>query len=189
MGKGSADHHKTAVAGIAFVRIFLGLFFLFAAVMKLFTMTDAPPQPGTAPSKQPVVVSLSSEGFIAELKAATGTGGDFVGPDSALPQYAQFLQQTVYPNAESFSWLIIAGEGAVGLFLLIGLFTRITAVIAMLISATYLLATMHLYPPVGLAGNAAFLAMECAVLIGNAGKTAGFDALLGKKAKRTGGSA
>ena len=207
MAKGTAgSHSKAAVAGMVLIRVFLGVFFLFSASAKVFVFGDLPqdesvlmipatPPPAAATTGAPTVRqvpqlppepapgSLDSKPFIDELRRATGEGGIFSSDDSVLPFYADFLKHTVSKYADLFGWLVIIGEAAVGFFLLLGLFTRPTAFIAMIISTGYLLATMHLFPPVGLAANSAFLAMELAVLLSNAGKTAGVDALFGKKAK------
>lgn len=202
MAKSTAgSYSKAAVAGMVLIRVFLGMFFLFSASAKIFIFgeSSAPAAeitvipantPGSptrriiqAPPEQPEPGTLNSKPFIDELKKATGKGGTFAGDDNVLPLYADFLKNTVSKHAEFFGWLVIIGEAAVGFFLLLGLFTRLTAFIAMLVSAGYLLATMHLFPPVGLAANSAFLAMELAVMLGNAGKTAGIDALFGKKKK------
>jgi uncharacterized membrane protein YphA (DoxX/SURF4 family) len=189
MAKGSAAaHSKAAVTGMVLIRVFLGLFFLFSAGAKVITFSGSEsagsPTIYPAPTAEPEPGSLSADLFIAELRKVTGPGGAFSDEYNALPVYAEFLRSTVSPNAEIFGWLAIIGEAAVGLFLLIGLLTRLTALIAMLISTVYLLAAMHLFPPLGLAANAAFLAMELSVFISNAGKTAGIDGLLGKRTKR-----
>lgn len=203
MAKGTAgSNSKAAVAGIVLIRLFLGLFFLFSASAKVFVFGDGAPAetpvvtstpssattPGAPrrvapPPVEPAPGSLDSGPFIDELRRATGEGGIFASDDNVLTFYANFLKQTVSQYADFFGWLVIISEAAVGFFLLLGLFTRLTAFIAMIISTAYLLATMHLFPPVGLAANSAFLAMELAVLLGNAGKTAGVDALFGKKGK------
>jgi len=208
MAKSTAgSHSKAAVAGMVLIRVFLGMFFLFSASAKIFVFGESPeagspalplPTPAATtatgtpggpprkidpPSAQPEPGTLNPQPFIDELKAATAEGGTFASDNSVLPMFADFLKNTVSKNAVFFGWLVIIGEAAVGFFLLLGLLTRLTAFIAMLISAAYLLATMHLFPPVGLAANSAFLAMELAVMLGNAGKIAGVDALFGKKKK------
>jgi len=162
------------------IRVFLGLFFLCSAGAKIISFGEnAPPPAHGAAAKEPAPGSS----FITELNKAAGPGGAFVDEYSVLPVYAEFLRNIVSPNADIFGWLVIVGEAAVGLFLLVGLLTRVTAIVAMLISAAYLLATMHLSPPLGLAANSAFLAMELSVFIGNAGKTVGIDGLFRKKGK------
>lgn len=207
MGSSTTDGKKAAVAGLAFIRIFLGLFFVFSAAAKLLpvesmpttiisanTATTATNTAGTAtrapinrtaiPANTSVDVSaISADAFIAQIREQTGVNGQFSSKDNVWPWYKDFLRETVSPHAELFGWLVIIGEGLIGFLLVIGLFTRLSALIAMLMSAAYLLATMHLFPPVGLAGNAGFLIMEFGLFIGNAGKTAGLDATMGKKKK------
>ncbi len=84
----------------------------------------------------------------------------WTGPDSgqaivgfvnrALPQtqgahpnvtgwYAWFLQYVVAPNASAWAWAITLGELAVGLGLIVGLFTGIAAFFGGLMNASYLL--------------------------------------------------
>jgi len=175
MARGAADIDKAAVVGMACLRIFLGLFFLLAAIAKVCPPAEMPVT--SAPAEN----IFSPDAFIDELAVATGPHGDFSSPDNALPAYARFLRETVHPNAQQFGQLLIIGEAAVGILLLIGFLTRVAAGVAILISIAYLLATMHLFPPVGLAANAAFLVMEGVVLASNAGHVAGLDGRLGKK--------
>jgi len=205
MAKSSAgSHSKAAVAGMVLIRVFLGVFFLFSASAKFITFAGESDAPRTMIPASPVPAAnttaavspatrvvpppatepggLSPKLFIDELHKVTMPDGDFT-RGNILPQYAAYLQNVVSPHAGVFGWLVIIGEAAVGLFLLIGMFTRLAALIAMIISIAYLLATMHLYPPLGLAANSAFLAMEFSVFASNAGKTAGFDGIFGRKAK------
>jgi len=193
MAKGSAgSHSKSAVAGMVLIRVFLGLFFLCGAGAKIINFggsesTDSypnmPAQAAGVSTVKPASGFLAPNLFFTELRKATGPNGAFSDEYSVLPAYAEFLRNVVSPNADIFGWLVIVGEAVVGLFFLLGLLTRVTAVIAMLISGVYLLASMHLFPPLGLAANSAFLAMELSVFISNAGKTAGIDGLIRKKGK------
>jgi uncharacterized membrane protein YphA (DoxX/SURF4 family) len=191
MAKGSDITVKTAAAGITVIRIFLGLFFLLTAITKVLPPEGIPSDRSAGNGHVTAAAhpsakngGISAQPFIEELKLATGPGGDVSSKASVLPIYADFLRNDVSPHAEFFGGIVIIGEALVGLLLLIGLLTRVAAVFGMILSAAYLLATMHLFPPVSLAGNASFLVMELVVLIGNAGKVIGFDALLGRKKGR-----
>jgi len=54
--------------------------------------------------------------------------------------YARFLQGMVLPHAAAWSWAVTLGEIAVGLGLIVGLFTGIAAFCGGLMNANYLLA-------------------------------------------------
>jgi thiosulfate dehydrogenase [quinone] large subunit len=54
--------------------------------------------------------------------------------------YAAFLQSVVLPNAPVWSWAITLGEVAVGIGLILGLFTGIAAFFGGMMNANYLLA-------------------------------------------------
>src|SRR5579884_83423 len=54
--------------------------------------------------------------------------------------YAGFLQAVVLPHAAFWSWLITLGETAVGIGLILGLFTGIAAFVGGMMNANYLLA-------------------------------------------------
>lgn len=74
-------------------------------------------------------------GFVSG--ALRKTGGAH--PDVA-GWYAGFLQRAVLPHAAAWSWAITLGEIAVGLGLILGLFTGIAAFFGGLMNANYLLA-------------------------------------------------
>ena len=196
---GSPGYGRTSIAAMVVVRIFLGLFFCYSAAAKLFLPAD--PSATVAPSAfnadasadvttvvQPPQASMptvtttkdvSIEPFVAELKQDTAPDGRFVA-QNVWPACAGLLPRYVYPHARLFAWLILVGEALVGLLLLIGLLTRPAALGALLLSAVYLLATMHL-SSMALAANAGFFAMALAVLISGPGHTLGVDALFGPK--------
>jgi thiosulfate dehydrogenase [quinone] large subunit len=74
-------------------------------------------------------------GFVAgALPKAAGAHPDVAG------WYAGFLQAFVLPHAALWSWLIVFGEIAVGVGLILGLFTGIAAFFGGLLNANYLLA-------------------------------------------------
>jgi thiosulfate dehydrogenase [quinone] large subunit len=77
----------------------------------------------------------SIAGFAAgALKKTAGDHPDVTG------WYAGFLQSVVIPNAALWSWAITLGEMAVGIGLILGLFTGIAAFFGGMMNANYLLA-------------------------------------------------
>lgn len=74
-------------------------------------------------------------GFVSgALKKTTGEHPDVTG------WYASFLQAVVLPHAAFWSWLVTLGEIAVGIGLILGLFTGIAAFFGGFMNANYLLA-------------------------------------------------
>lgn len=56
-----------------------------------------------------------------------------------FPWYRSFLESVVVPNFSVFGWLVFLLEFSVGLFLLIGLFTRIASALGLLMSLNLLI--------------------------------------------------
>lgn len=144
----------------------------------------APPPPAVnAPSM------FSPEAFISMLRESTAPGSDaehagrFV-RHNVNPDFALFLTGIVNPNADAFGWLVIVGEAGLGLLFLFGLLTRVAALLALVMNAGYLLATMHLSPTY-ISANTAFLVMELAVLMAGAGRMFGMDGMMGKKKSKS----
>ena len=106
------------------VRLYAGYEWLMAGIEKLGNPVWTGPKAGTAIA-----------GFVAgALKKTTGDHPDVTG------WYAAFLQGVVLPNAALWSWLITLGEIAVGIGLILGLFTGIAAFFGGFMNANYLLA-------------------------------------------------
>lgn len=57
-----------------------------------------------------------------------------------FPWYAGFLQNVVIPSYKIFGWLVLFGELAAAIFLLLGLLTNIGAVISIFMNVNYYLA-------------------------------------------------
>ena len=77
--------------------------------------------------------------------ALSGFAGNAISETSgAHPQvqgwYGSFLQNVVLPHAGVFSYLVVAGELAVGVALILGAFTGIAAFFGVFMNANYLLA-------------------------------------------------
>ncbi|HVC35706.1 MAG TPA: DoxX family protein [Chloroflexota bacterium] len=106
------------------IRLYAGYEWVMAGLEKLGNPVWTGPKAGTAIA-----------GFAAgALKKTAGNNPDVTG------WYASFLQTLVIPNAVAWSWLITFGEIAVGLGLIVGLFTGIAAFFGGLLNANYLLA-------------------------------------------------
>ena len=107
-----------------FVRLYLGWQWLDAGLGKLGSTAWVGSDAGTALS-----------GFVGN--AISETSG-------AHPQvqgwYGSFLQNVVLPHAGVFSYLVVAGELAVGVALILGAFTGIAAFFGVFMNANYLLA-------------------------------------------------
>lgn len=105
------------------VRLYAGYQWIDAGYEKLTSPTWTGAKAGTAIA-----------GFAAgALKKTAGDHPDVYG------WYASFLQGVVIPNAAIWSWAITLGECAVGIGLILGLFTGIAAFFGGLMNANYLL--------------------------------------------------
>lgn len=94
--------------------------------------------------------------------------------------YQHFLHLVVIPHATLFSYLVMVGELAAGLSLLLGLGTRLGAAIAMLLFLNYMLAKGRLFwSPDSEDAAVFFSALVC--LLGAAGRVWGVDAYLAKR--------
>jgi uncharacterized membrane protein YphA (DoxX/SURF4 family) len=91
--------------------------------------------------------------------------------------YRDFIASVVIPHARLFAGLVIAGELAAGISLLLGLGTRIGAAIAMVLFVNYMLAKGRWFWSPD-SQDAAVFFEALAVLLGSAGRTFGLDALL-----------
>ena len=166
MAKGGGDRHQQLCTyGMALIRVFLGLCFILYSINALMTIHK----------------------YIASLSAATSAQGVLV-KWSINAGYAGFLQHVVQPNVQTVTWGILIASLLVGVLLLIGLLTRLAALLAMPITLLFLLATWcsPAVAPWQLAtftGHFAFLLMELVVLVSAAGRTFGIDNLLARQAK------
>ena len=106
------------------VRLYAGYAWLMAGIEKFGNPAWTGSHAGAA------VAGFAS----AALRKTTGAHPDVTG------WYAGFLQGFVIPHAAAWSWAITLGEIAVGLGLIVGLFTGIAAFCGGLMNANYLLA-------------------------------------------------
>jgi thiosulfate dehydrogenase [quinone] large subunit len=145
-----------ARAALTFLRVYLGIIFLLAAWPKV------------------------QEDFAPRLT----TFLDQVALTKGHPFYQEFIRQVVVPNATIFAALIVWGELLVGVTLVLGLATRLSAAVALLLTANYMLAKgAWFWTPSS--NDAAFAAVATALIIGAAGRTFGLDALLAKRWPRS----
>jgi len=106
------------------VRLYLGALWLIAVWPKL---TDPAWVGGDA--------GVAVEGFAQG--ALQQTGGEF---PQVTGWYASFLEGVVLPNAAAFSYLVTFGQLAVGLALVLGIFTGISAFFGGFMNASFLFA-------------------------------------------------
>lgn len=145
-----------ARGALVLLRIYLGVVFLVAALPKL---------------QQDFTPGLT--GFVRQAAL-----------QRAHPFYRQFLEQVVLPNAAGFAVLVTGGELLVGLTLILGLLTRVSAAGALVLALNYMFAKgAWFWTPSS--NDAAFVAIALALLIGAAGRTLGLDAFLARRWPRS----
>ena len=107
-----------------------------------------------------------------------------VGLQHGHPFYRQFLESVVIPNAPLFAELVKWGELMVGVTLVLGLLTRLSAAAALLLVVNYMFAKgAWFWTP--FSNDAAFALISIALLIGAAGRTCGLDTLLARRWPRS----
>lgn len=141
-----------ARAALVLLRIYLGVVFLTAALPKL--NRDFTP---------------SLVGFLEQVALSKGH-----------PFYQEFVREVVLPHAPLFALLVTWGELAVGVLLIVGLLTRLSAVVALLLAVNHMLAKgAWLWTPSS--NDAAFAVISLALVVGAAGRTLGLDAFLARR--------
>jgi uncharacterized membrane protein YphA (DoxX/SURF4 family) len=100
------------------------------------------------------------------------------------PWYKRFLLDYVVPHQELFGYLVTIGEMAVGACLLLGLFTRLSAIVGFFMVANYFLGPGMARGGATLANQQIFLLSLAIFILANPGRTLGLDGLLfGRKGK------
>lgn len=146
-----------ARAALVLLRVYLGVIFLLAAWPKF---------------REDFTPGLT--GFLEKVALEKGH-----------PFYIEFVQRVVLPNAPLFAALVTWGELLVGIALVLGLMTRLTAVVALLLTTNYMFAKgAWWWTPSS--NDAAFGMISLALLIGAAGRTFGLDSLLARRWPRSG---
>ena len=151
---------------VAILRMVVGAWFLKAVWTKLTLAYVAGVVPYPA-------VSARFLGFhpkrVAEFAA-----------DNPVGWYKDFLQTTVLPHASTFATLQAYGEVVVGLGLVLGLFTPLTAVIGLALALNYGLATQWM--SFGQQGFHLLLITSMVIfVVTGAGRVLGLDALLRRR--------
>ena len=93
--------------------------------------------------------------------------------------YRGFLENVVIPNIELFSTLIAFGELAIGIALVLGLTTRLFALLAAFYTLNYMLMKGAL-PWQPSSNDAAFMVVSIVLMLGAAGRSFGIDYFLAK---------
>lgn len=111
--------------------------------------------------------------------------GDWVGRQigdiatlDLYPWYRRFLLDYVVPHQELFGYLVMAGEIAVGVCLLLGLFTRFSAAVGLFMLINYFLGPGMARGGVLLAQQQIFIVALAVFILSNPGRTLGLDGLL-----------
>lgn len=104
--------------------------------------------------------------------------GDFT------PGLTGFLQKVSLENGHAFATVVTWGELLVGITMLLGLFTRFSAAVALVLTVNSMLAKgAWFWTPSS--HDAALAVISLALLIGAAGRTWGLDALLARRWPRS----
>jgi thiosulfate dehydrogenase [quinone] large subunit len=94
------------------------------------------------------------------------------------PWYKHFLLSYVVPHHELFGYLVTIGEISVGTCLLLGLFTRLGAVVGLVLIINYFFGVGLTRGGASLAQQQTFIVCLVVILISNAGRALGLDGLL-----------
>lgn len=105
------------------IRLYLGYSWLTAGLNKFGSEVWTGSKAGAA-----------LEGFVGGALQKARDGGDVSG------WYATFLENVVLPNASVFSYMVVLGEIAVGLGLILGLLTGVAAFFGSFMNAAFLFA-------------------------------------------------
>jgi len=111
--------------------------------------------------------------------------GDWVGRQigdvaslDLFPWYKNFLLDYVVPHQELFGYLVMIGELAVGAGLLLGLFTRFSAIVGLVLLINYYLGPGMARGGATLAQQQPFIVALAIFILSNPGRTLGLDGLL-----------
>lgn len=111
--------------------------------------------------------------------------GDWVGRQigdlatvDIYPWYRTFLSEYVVPNRETFGYLVVSGEILAGAALLLGLLTRLSALIAVFMLVNYYLGPGMARGGASLAQQQMFIITLIIIFLSNAGRSLGLDGLL-----------
>jgi thiosulfate dehydrogenase [quinone] large subunit len=111
--------------------------------------------------------------------------GRYIGDVASLdlyPWYKTFLQRYVVPHSELFGYLVMIGEIAVGVCLLFGLFTRVSALIGLVLLINYYLGPGTARGGYMLAHQQFYIIALTLFVLAGPGRTLGLDGLLFRRA-------
>ena len=94
------------------------------------------------------------------------------------PWYKTFLQHYVVPHSQMFGYLVMIGEIAVGVCLLLGLFTRLSALVGLVMLLNYYLGPGTVRGGYMLAHQQLFIIALAIVMLAGPGRTLGLDGML-----------
>lgn len=164
MAKAGDGGRGAAAVGMVVARLFLGGYLLYSGLTHL----------------------VHPAAFIHFVQANCQPGGNFV-EGNLWPQYAHLLKVTVAPHAAAVAWGMMLVEALAGLLLLVGFLTRLAGALALVLSASLVLATLHLVDPrLGVSAGAiagAFTILALGVILSAAGRTFGIDQAIVRKSK------
>ena len=103
--------------------------------------------------------------------------GDIASLD-LYPWYKAFLQNYVVPHSELFGYLVMTGEIAVGVCLLFGLFTRLSALVGLVMLVNYYLGPGTARGGYLLAHQQFYIIALALFVLAGPGRTLGLDGLL-----------
>jgi uncharacterized membrane protein YphA (DoxX/SURF4 family) len=103
------------------------------------------------------------------------------------PWYKRLLLDYVVPHQELFGYLVMIGEIAVGACLLLGLFTRFSALVGVFMLINYYLGPGMAKGGAMLAQQQTFIVALVIFALANPGRTLGLDGLLFSSGKGRGG--
>ncbi len=152
---------EVAGRGLALIRIVVGLWFAKAIWTKLLLLGGVLPVPVASArwiETMPKIIMRQ----MAENPHAW---------------YKSFVEGTVLPNAPLFAHLTALGEAVAGALLVLGLFSGLGSMIALLLSINYGLATWHL-APASQGFHYTLITVMLGLFLGRAGFTWGMDGWL-----------
>ena len=104
--------------------------------------------------------------------------------DNAIPApYRAFLENVILPHTDLWTPLVIAGELAVGVALILGVATRLTAITALVMNANFFI--MNGAYTVGAIIDAVFVALELTLILWPHRQALSVDALLARRGVRS----
>jgi thiosulfate dehydrogenase [quinone] large subunit len=97
---------------------------------------------------------------------------------TGYPAYEEVFGRVVLPHVEFIATAVTWSQMLVGIALLLGLLTRLSAILALILAVNSILAT-------GTVQEAGYAAIAIALLIGAAGRTFGLDGMLARRWPRS----